>query len=162
MKPFFRIKHECNEIGDYCLDERFTIMNVDTTVDLEKVSDLIGKCYEDIHPSVDTISQWTEYDVFEEDLWIWIIEKETNSPIALGIAELDYSVPEGSLEWIQVLPGYQGKGLGKILVLELLKRMHGKVDCVTVSGEVDNETNPERLYKSCGFSGDDIWWLLRK
>jgi len=119
-------------IHDYFLDERFTMVNVDTKVELEKVSELIGKCYEDIHPSVDTVSSWTEYDVFEEDLWI------------------------------QVLPGYQGKGLGKILVLELLKRMHGKVDFVTVSGEVDNETNPERLYKSCGFSGDDIWWLLRK
>lgn len=28
-----------------------------------------------------------------------------------------------------------------------------KVDFVTVSGVVDNITNPERLYRSCGFEG---------
>lgn len=162
VKPYFRIKHECRDISDYCLDERFSVVNVDTKVELEKVSELIGKCYKDIHPSVDTVSQWTRYDVFDENLWIWIVEKETNMPIALGIAELDDSVSEGSLEWIQILPGYQGKGLGKVLVLELLNRMCGKVGFVTVSGESNNETNPERLYKSCGFSGNDTWWLLRK
>lgn len=137
-------------------------MKVDVNCELDAVSDLIGKCYEDIHPSTNTVRGWTKHDVFDDNLWIWITDNETNEPIALGIAELDSKVSEGSLEWIQVLPSYQGKGLGKILVLELLNRMHGKVDFVTVSGELNNETNPERLYKSCGFSGDDIWWLLRK
>ena len=35
-------------------------------------------------------------------------------------------------------------------------------DFTTVSGEVDNKTNPEKLYRRCGFEGDDIWYVLRK
>jgi hypothetical protein len=33
---------------------------------------------------------------------------------------------------------------------------------ITVSGEVDNPTAPERLYRRCGFSGSDIWWAMRR
>lgn len=90
------------------------------------------------------------------------MDHEKGTPAALGIAELDPTVPEGALEWIQVLPEYQGRGFGKILVLELLNRIKGKAKFTTVSGEVDNETNPERLYRSCGFVGNDTWWLLRR
>lgn len=160
--PYFRLVHSCEIKNEYVLGDQYSIVAVDTKTELEKVSNLIGKCYKDIHPSADAVRKWTETDVFDESLWIWIVHHETQTPVALGIADLDKSVTEGSLEWIQVLPGYQGKGLGKALVLELLNRMHGKVEFVTVSGEVNNQTNPERLYKSCGFTGNDVWWLLRK
>jgi hypothetical protein len=35
-----------------------------------------------------------------------------------------------------------------------------KADFVTVSGRVDNRTNPERLYRRCGFEGNDVWCVL--
>ena len=162
IKRYFRIKHDCKEMNEYSLGERFYMLNVDIETELNEVSALIGKCYKDIHPSTETVGGWTKSRVFNKNLWIWIMDKLTNLPVALGIADLDISVPEGSLEWIQVLPEYQGSGLGKVLVLELLNRMKGKVSFVTVSGEVDNQTNPERLYRSCGFCGDDVWWLMRK
>jgi len=40
--------------------------------------------------------------------------------------------------------------------------MIGKANFVTVSGEVDNSTNPEALYRKCGFIGDDIWHIMTK
>ena len=70
-------------------------------------------------------------------------------------------IPEASLEYIQVLPEYRGRGLGECIVLELLTRLHGCVEFTTVSGEVESRTNPEGLYRRCGFRGDDVWWLLR-
>ena len=62
------------------------------------------------------------------------MDKQRNAPAALGIAEIDRNVPEGSLEWIQVLPSIKGKGLGKVLVLELLHRLKARADFTTVSG----------------------------
>lgn len=44
---------------------------------------------------------------------------------------------------------------------ELLWRMKEKVDFVTVSGKSDNKTNPEGLYRSCGFTGNDLWHILK-
>lgn len=162
VKPYFRIKHDNKDILPYYLSEEFYIRQIIAEEEYSEISDFIGRCYKDLHPSPDTIKSWTTHRVFDNSLWMWIMDKKKNSPAALGIAELDSIVPEGSLEWIQVLPEYQGKGLGKVLVLELLNRLKGRVEFTTVSGEADNETNPERLYRSCGFYGDDIWWLLRR
>jgi ribosomal protein S18 acetylase RimI-like enzyme len=79
---------------------------------------------------------------------------------ALGIADFDAEIKEGSLEWIQVLPSKRGLGLGKMLVNELLQRLKSKADFVTVSGRVDNPANPQALYRKCGFTGDDIWYVV--
>lgn len=32
----------------------------------------------------------------------------------------------------------------------------------TVSGKIDNPANPERLYRKCGFVGNDVWHIIRK
>lgn len=162
VKPYFRIKHDNNNILSYSLPEDFYIRQPNAKEEANEISDFIGRCYKDLHPSPETVKSWTTHRVFENSLWIWIMDKHKKIPAALGIAEFDSSVPEGSLEWIQVLPEYRGRGLGKVLVFELLNRLKGRAVFTTVSGEVDNETNPERLYRSCGFYGDDIWWLLRR
>ncbi len=126
------------------------------------VSDLIGQCYEDIHPTTAEIMSWVKHPVFDPTLWVWVIDDAKGIPTGLGIAEVDDDVQEGSLEWIQVLPEYRGRGIGKGIVEELLSRLEGRVKFTTVAGEEDNKTNPEALYRSCGFEGEDIWWMLRK
>ena len=74
----------------------------------------------------------------------------------------DSEIKEGILEWIQVSPEYRGVGLGKFIVNELLWRMKDKAEFVTVSGKADNPTNPRNLYIACGFSGEEIWHVMRK
>lgn len=81
--------------------------------------------------------------------------------VGCGIADFDREAKEGILEWIQVLPEYRGKKIGKMIVNELLFRMKN-ADFATVSGKINNRTNPERLYRSCGFVGNDIWHVLTK
>lgn len=59
-----------------------------------------------------------------------------------------------------MLPEYRGRGVGQSIVNELLRRMQGRADFATVSGKVNNLTRPERLYRRCGFTGDDMWHIL--
>lgn len=33
---------------------------------------------------------------------------------------------------------------------------------VTVSGSLDNKTNPEVLYRKCGFIDNDVWYICKK
>ena len=61
-----------------------------------------------------------------------------------------------------MLPEYRGRGLGKALVYELLHRVSNMVSFTTVSGLQSNKTNPEKLYRSCGFTGFDIWLVYNK
>jgi hypothetical protein len=53
-------------------------------------------------------------------------------------------------------------GLGQCIVNELLSRLKDKADFVTVSGRVNNETQPERLYEQCGFSNKKNWHVLTR
>lgn len=47
-------------------------------------------------------------------------------------------------------------------LLELLHRMKSEANFATVSGQCNNPSSPEQLYRRCGFQGDDIWHILRK
>jgi GNAT superfamily N-acetyltransferase len=158
---YFRLIHREAAKEKASLPQGFRIEPVAVAGDIPMVAELIGKCYEQLHPSENTVKEWTKHPVFDQDLWIWIIDTQTDLPVAVGIAEMDRAIEEGSLEWIQVLPAYRGRGLGQILVNELLFRLHEHAAFTTVAGEVNNQTNPEALYRSCGFTGNDRWWVLR-
>lgn len=143
------------------LPSGFRIVNVNVDTETEVVSELIRKCYNDMDVSAESVVNWANHPVFDRDSWIWVIDEKRGVPVGLGIAEVDTTIPEASLERIQVLPEYRGEGLGKAIVLELLGRLQDRVEFTTVSGEVANDIKPEELYRRCGFEGDDVWWLLR-
>lgn len=159
--PYFRLIRSVNEIEpSVALPEGFVFAEVNVFQESETIASLIGQCYPDLHPEAETVKSWVEHPTFEASLWIWVLDTTHGIPVGLGIAELDQTIQEGSLEWIQVLPTYRGLGLGKSLVQKLLSRLAKPARFVTVSGQVDNLTRPEALYRSCGFTGDHLWWLL--
>lgn len=159
---YFRLKHDLKRIETFTLDKMFKYSHVDTNSEraLQEIVSIINKCYTDIQVDLNQVTKWTESEVFNKDLWVFVIDVTTQKPIALGIAELDNEVGEGMLEWIQVLPEYRKRKLGQALVNKLLSNMLYIAEFVTVSGQVDNKTNPEKLYRSCGFEGKDIWHVL--
>lgn len=79
--------------------------------------------------------------------------------IATGIAEFDANIKEGIIEWVQVLSEYRNQWYGKIIVKELLYRLSKMADFVTVSGRLNNDSDPKHLYEFCGFEGNDIWHI---
>lgn len=158
-KPYFRLRQQA-EVAPYDLPRSYRFETVQPDVDLKDVAGLIRACYQDIQISEEIVKGWMTHPVYMPDLWIWIVENRSGKNIALGIAEYNPRVPEASLEWIQVLPGYQQQGLGSALVVELLQRIPHQAAFTTVAGEIENPHDPEGLYRKCGFSGKDRWWLL--
>ena len=130
--------------------------------EISEVVDFINRSYVDIGVSEPEVLRWTRSDVYDPALWLWVIHKNTGTKAALGIAELDAKNSEGILEWIQVEASFRGEGLGVLLVDELTKRMGSKASLVTVSGDVDNETSPIKLYRKCGFEGETLWHIYRR
>jgi GNAT superfamily N-acetyltransferase len=159
---FFRLIHRDQAVPPAGLPPGFHVADVSVDREAHPVSELIEKCYDDLQLGVEIVQSWANHPVFAPDLWIWVVDQEMDAPVGLGIAEYDPTIREGSLEWIQVLPAYRGKGLGKAIVLELLVRLYERAAFVTVSGRVDSLTSPERLYRRCGFHGNDVWWVLRR
>jgi len=159
--PYFRLMRKADEPEQPThIPEGYAFVDVNVFQEADTVVSLIGQCYPDLHPTAETVRSWFEHPTFDSSLWIWVMDTAKGIPVGLGIAELDKTIQEGSLEWIQVLPAYRGLGLGKSIVQKLLSRLAKQVKFITVSGEVDNATRPEALYRSCGFKGIDVWWLL--
>lgn len=130
--------------------------------DFKIMADIINRSYDDIKITPERLFELTETPVYAQNLWVLIKDTESGETAACGIADFDEEIGELVLEWIQVLPEYRGRGLGKMLVNELLCRMDGKAKFATVSGKADGSSNPEALYRKCGFAGDDIWHILRR
>lgn len=156
VEKYFRLIHRLHNKPN---DSNEIVETINIKNDLEELITHINTCYEKEKIKVKStdINQWIIRETYREDLWVKIVEN--GKIIASGIAEIDAEANEGILEWIQVDPQFQGKGYGKIIVSELIYRLAKTVDFITVSGRLDNESNPLRLYKSCGFEGDDIWYI---
>lgn len=158
-EPYFRLIHRLKNHMVFALDD-FNVKTAEPE-DIPLIVDLINKSYTDISVSCEQISALTHIDVYDKNLWI-IVHDKNNYAVGCGIAEFDGEAKEGILEWIQVLPEYRGNKIGQLIVNELLYRMAGKADFATVSGKVNNTSNPEILYRKCGFTGDDVWHILHR
>ena len=160
-EPYFRIIHK-GEPPVYNCPTHCQYVTADPETDLEAVAEMIRACYPGSTMTATEVRSWLDHSVYDPYLWVWVVEDDTGKRVGLGIAEMDEAIGEASVEWVQVLPDEQGKGLGKAVVAELLRRVAGRATFTTVSGREDNRTHPERLYRRCGFTGSDVWWLLAK
>ena len=156
--PYFRLIHPLRDLADCPLPAGFAFASASA----EDFAAHINSCYDALHVSPEELRSYITRPVYCPDLWIVIEDTESKKIVASGIAELDKEVSEGVLEWIQVSGVYRRQGLGRCIVLELLRRMRGKARFATVSGQCSNATNPEALYRSCGFIGNDIWHIMKK
>lgn len=155
---YFRLKHDLADIRLPAPDGRFSLT---AKADTAAFAGLINACYDDIRVTDDFIASLTRTEAFCADLWLLIAEKATGKVVGGGIADFDREAGEMILEWIQVLPAYRRRGLGRAIVNELLFKMRETADFATVSGRVDSPSSPEHLYRACGFTGGDVWHILR-
>lgn len=133
------------------------------TADPEHIPQLaavINQSYSDLSVTCSQLLGYTRTEAYQPSLWVMAVNESDGRLVGCGIADLDRTLREGILEWIQVPPGWRRRGIGQGLVCELLLRMSRLADFATVSGKVNNETSPEKLYRKCGFTGNDIWHIL--
>lgn len=159
---YFRYAHPLEALSPAEAPEGYSWRTALPHQEADEIARFIDACYPNISPNRETVLGWTTHPVYDPTLWFWLVDDASSQPAALGIAEFDPEMAEGSLEWVQVLPAYRRKGLGKAVVMKLLENLAGKAQFATVSGEVESRSHPGSLYRRCGFRGNDIWWVLRK
>ena len=154
---YFKLIHHMEHIEQPSLPDGYCFVCPDAIV----LSNHISSCYVSERASVAELESYRDHPVYSHDLWLAIVDEHTDRIIASGIAEVDRDIREGILEWIQVSPEYRRRGWGRIIVNELLFRMRGRVDFVTVSGKVNDTFDPRTLYERCGFQDAVIWHVVR-
>ena len=143
------------------IDYDYDTLSIDSQA--TQLCEMINESYkhENIVVSEQDILQWKQHKPFREELCVYI-NADNGKMAASGIAEFDEVCREGIIEWVQVLPEYRGRGLGKKIVDVLLNRLKSiGASFVTVSGNLDNTSKPLELYRKCGFTGDDIWYICQ-
>lgn len=128
--------------------------------DVEMISHTIELSYgkKGDYASPEELISYAGHPVYDPSLWLGI--KKDGQLVASAIGEFDPEIQEGSIEWIQVVPAYQGKGLGKALLSELLFRLLPQAKIITVSGKKGTPNSPLGFYLSQGFGQETDWWIL--
>lgn len=158
-EPYFRLYHDLKSIKKMTTGE---VEIVSEKPSLDEFVQLINASYSDLSVTAAQMESYQRTPVYCPDLWILLKEKGTGTILAGGIADYDREIGELILEWIQVLPNYRRRGYGQFIVNCLLSKMQGVAKFATVSGKMNNASNPESLYRRCGFIGNDIWHILTK
>lgn len=159
-KRFFRLKHNLKDIPELKTEKiDFEIISPDR---IDGLTDMINRSYthSDIHITAEHMKSLTETGVYCPELWIGAVSD--GKLIGSILCDFDREIGEGIIEWLQVLPEFRGRGIASALTCKALKDMSNFAEFATVSGECDNTTNPESVYRKCGFKGDDIWHILNK
>jgi len=137
--------------------------NADPPCEADDISGFIRDCYSNAsRPTTEEVQSWAGRDVYAPETWVWAIDRRSGARLGLCIGEVDFRIPEASLEWVQVAPAHRGGGVGKALVHEVMARIGGAVGLVTVSGRADPDGRTLRFYRRCGFTGEDLWHVFRK
>ena len=157
-EPYFRLIHNLQDLSVQVLPQGYSIYKAT----LKDFADHINSCYSKIGVTEADLRDYLARPVYDSALWLAVKDNQNNEVLATGIAELDKEIGEGVLEWIQVSEQHRGCGLGKYVVSELLWRMRDNARFATVSGQCNNPTDPQALYRKCGFTGSDVWHVLRK
>lgn len=159
-RQYFRLYHDLCRI---CADVPSGLeMETAREEDLDRIVSIINRSYPDLRVSAAQIAGYRRAPTFQRELWLLARDKDTGAQVACGIADYDPEAGEVSLEWIQVLPEFRRRGIGQAVVNELLRRAQPYAEFSTVSGARENPACPERLYRRCGFTGNDIWHVLRE
>ena len=82
--------------------------------------------------------------VFDPSLWFFVKDIADNKLIGIGISTYDYHLRETDIEWFYILPEYHGKGAGRFLANEIIRRSKDRSEDIRVGG-----TN--EFYRKCGF-----------
>lgn len=139
-------------------NDEFFIADFDFSRDQDYAvaAEMLNRCYETQHHSAAEVDGWSNLPVVDKSLWLWARSRASKEAVGLGISTYQASIRECYLDWIQVLPEYQGRGLGQLLVSETIKRAIGKSDIIRVTGIVGD------FYRKCGFAGTESWRIISK
>ena len=103
------------------------------------------------------LRRWTTLPPFDPNLWFFVRDKELGTDVGVCISTYHKDVKETDIDWVFIRPSYQGKGAGRFMMEEVVRRSLNRSNVIRVGvGGV------EAFYKRCGFRERECWgWAVR-
>lgn len=155
---YFRLFHSLKHLSPPQMPEGFCLCDITP----KEFADHINSCYDDIGVSEAELYRHTMRPVYDDALWIAVQDRARGAVAA--IPALPNWIRKPAREFWS---GF--RSLGPIVGMDWAVisfpsavEKRDAADFATVSGQCGNPSNPERLYRACGFTGTDVWHILRK
>lgn len=155
---YFRLAHSLAWVDAAVWPDGYT-PRVLTEADAAQLADLLASCY------AGTWNQGTAARLMRESFayapgqcGVWTPK---GALVGCCLSAMDCECREGTIEWLAVHPAHRRKGIACALVNTCLAALRSEVDFATVSGQMDNPTNPLGVYRRCGFEGNDVWHIIQ-
>lgn len=156
-EPYFRLYRDLQSVQPTSIDDVEIVTGTANMIGV--FVDIINKSYNDLSVTKEQMESYRKTPVYSPELWVLLKDKKGDY-VGCGIADYDKEADEMILEWIQVISSCRGRGYGQHIVNFLLSQVQGQAKFATVSGKVNNPTHPEKMYRRCGFTGNDVWHVL--
>ncbi|MCL2517998.1 MAG: GNAT family N-acetyltransferase [Oscillospiraceae bacterium] len=98
------------------------------------------------------IKKMTKYSVFDPTLWFFVKDKGTQDLAAVVISAFDKEMRQTNIDWVAVFSAYQGKGVGRFMIEETIRRCKDKSDTIVLGAGSE-----EDFYRKCGFVNHEEW-----
>jgi GNAT superfamily N-acetyltransferase len=157
----FRARYSGPPAGPPDWPAGFRVAPCDPARDLEAAARLINEAYPSL-PQLITprrLEEMSRAPFHFPEGWFFVHDETTGRPAGLAVNGLCPETGEGFIDWIELLPRYRQRGLGRRLVQEALHRLR-PARFVTVSGSLDAPFAAGALYRQCGFDPVCQWTLL--
>lgn len=161
LERYFRLVHYLSYVRTLQIPAGMTIRELSPEDDPALIQQ-INAAYRDLAIHIDEtwLARWRAAPVYFPQGWLGLFQGE--QMVASIICEYDPEIQEGVVDWLQVDLKHQGQGLAQVLLCHALHVLKTKADFVTVSGSLDNKSDPEWVYRKCGFIGQDIWYIVAR
>ena len=159
---FMRMLHVGGDLPLRAAVPGYTVREVDVAEELPLVATLLRASSGVAARGMDDVLAWARRSVFNPHAWLWAVDRTTKRPVGLAIADVDSETQEASLVCLEVLPDHRDRGVGTMLLQELIGRLERMAAFTTATLPLRSGTHPDHLFSACGFSGHAIWWRLRR
>lgn len=178
---YYRLEHDLLNLKLGKIGSHYSFSTYKTN-DTFNIYNLIKECYKEDELQFEKIERLVKDETFNNLLCVFLycdkyymIEKNIVNinkigprkekklkPIGMIMANFDEETKEASIEYLCIIEKYRKKGLGKLLIQEILLRISNIAEFATVTYPIESEYNLDNLFRSCGFTGDAVWHVLKK
>ena len=159
---FLRMLHVGGDLPLKAAVPGYSLREVDLAEELPLVATLLRASCGGPARGMDDVVAWARRPVARPHAWLWAIDRTTGRPAGLAVADVDAETQEASLVCLEVLPDHRSRGVGTMLLQELMGRLERIAAFTTVTLPLRSGTHPDHLFSAGGFSGHTVWWRLRR
>ena len=156
--PYFRLRHDLHALDQSALPGAYRMGTLDRH-HAAQLAALLETCYQGLTltPEAAEAMRTEAFAFASAQLGAWT---RAGTLVGCCLGTFDAQAREGVVDWLAVHPLHRRKGIARALVNACVEAYIGYADFMTVSGQVDNPSHPEAVYRKCGFTGGDVWHVL--